>query len=121
MRPDSLRGRMANVFVFRVCNYQLRGVYMEYVFTVVVQRFFMEGGCRYQASEDWPCCAIFTNEEAALEYARDLAKEYATDERYNYKITEQRKEYCYKIILKNIEGSKSWPKKVITIREQHVN
>lgn len=93
---------------------------MEYVFTVVVQRFFMDRGCHYQASEDWPCCAIFKTEEAALEYARNLAKEYATDERYKYKITEQRNKYNYKIVLHNIKDYESWPKKAITIREQQV-
>lgn len=94
---------------------------MEYVFTIVVQCFYMDSGCHYQVAEDWPCYEIYKTEEAALEYARNLANEYTENERHKYKITEKRNKYNYKIVLHNIEGRESWPKKVITIREQCVN
>lgn len=94
---------------------------MEHVFTIVVQRFFMDRGCRYQLAEDWPCEAIYKTEEAALEYARNLANEYTENERHKYKITEQRNKYNYKIVINNIDSIEAWTEKVITIREQCVN
>lgn len=94
---------------------------MEYVFTIVVQRFYISNGRHYQVAEDWPCCAIFKNEEAAMKYARDLANEYATNEEYKYKITEQQNKYNNKILIQNMDKIVQWPEKVITIRKQCVN
>lgn len=94
---------------------------MEYVYTVVVQHFFMEWGFHYQVAEDWPCYEIYDNEEAALKYARNLAKKYAKNKKGKYRIVEEQTEYAYKIALKREEFHKVCPEMVITIRAQYIN